>query len=62
MRSRFHRFVEWILPWYDRDREEARNRETERKRQRAIAARIRAEVASTAFREDYVAMAQRLRR
>ena len=41
--SRFRRWLEDRLPWYDRDREQAGIAKTERIRQRSIRARIEAE-------------------
>lgn len=49
-RSQWRRLVERILPWYDRDAEDARNRRTETIRRQAIAARIEAERVREAYR------------
>lgn len=57
-RSRWHRLVERLLPWYDPKAEEVRNARTEEVRLRAIAARIGAEK----VRADYLQAATVLER
>lgn len=55
VRSRWHRFIEWFLPWYDPETEDRRNQRTEAIRQRSIAARTNLE----RIREAYTASARR---
>lgn len=57
-RSRWHTFIERILPWFDREAEDARNARTEAIRQRSIAARITTEQ----IRTDYAKAAARVSR
>jgi hypothetical protein len=50
MRSRWRRFVERLLPWYDPEAERARNARTEAIRLRSIRARIESERVIDAYR------------
>lgn len=48
-RSRWHRFVESILPWYSVEEEQERNARSAAIRDKSIAARINAEQVRTAY-------------
>lgn len=50
VRSRWHRLIEMLLPWYDPATERRRNEHTEAIRRDAIAARIKAERVREAYR------------
>jgi hypothetical protein len=49
--SRFHQFVEGLLPWFDPDAEQKRNERTEAIRQRSIRARINVEKLAADYRK-----------
>ena len=57
-RSRWHRLVESILPWYDPEQEAARDARSEAIHERGVAARINSE----RIRQDYAAAAKRIQR
>lgn len=58
VRSRWHRLIEALLPWYDPTVEAARDERTAKIRREAIAARVTAEQ----VREAYRAAGQRVQR